>query len=49
MAGSAGLLAEAADAAARQSEPLDEVFESSAYRRQMVRVYVRRALERAWP
>ena len=49
MAGSAGLLAEAADAAARQSEPLDEVFESSAYRREMVRVYVRRALERAWP
>ncbi len=32
-----------------QSEPLDEVFESSAYRREMVRVYVRRALERAWP
>lgn len=50
--GSAGsgpgqLLAAAADAAADQSEPLDEVFESSAYRREMVRVYVRRALERA--
>jgi hypothetical protein len=28
-------------------EPLDEVFESSAYRREMVRVYVRRALARA--
>jgi len=40
-------LADAADAAAGQSEPLDEVFESSAYRREMVRVYVRRALERA--
>src|SRR6266581_2251823 len=49
MAGSAGLLAEAADAAARQSEPLDEVFESSAYRREMVRVYVRRVLYRTWP
>ena len=41
------LLTAAADAAAGQSEPLDEVFESSAYRREMVRVYVRRALERA--
>ncbi|MGE5291982.1 MAG: FAD binding domain-containing protein [Micromonosporaceae bacterium] len=40
-------LAAAARAAARQSEPLDEVFESSAYRREMVEVYVRRALERA--
>lgn len=40
-------LAAAADAAASQSEPLDEVFESSAYRREMVRVHVRRALERA--
>lgn len=40
-------LAAAADAAAGESEPLDEVFESSAYRREMVRVYVRRALERA--
>lgn len=40
-------LAAAADAATSQSEPLDEVFESSAYRREMVRVYVRRALERA--
>lgn len=40
-------LAAAADAAAAQSEPLGEVFESSAYRRQMVRVYVRRALESA--
>jgi carbon-monoxide dehydrogenase medium subunit len=40
-------LAAAADAAASQSDPLDEVFESSAYRREMVRVYVRRALERA--
>lgn len=40
-------LAAAADAAAGQSEPLGEVFESSAYRREMVRVYVRRALERA--
>ena len=39
-------LAAAADAAASQSDPLDEVFESSAYRREMVRVYVRRALER---
>ena len=45
-AGGAGLAA-AADAAAGESEPLDEVFESSAYRREMVRVYVRRALERA--
>ena len=48
-AGSAGMLAAAADSAARQSNPLDEVFESSAYRREMVRVYVRRALERVWP
>lgn len=40
-------LAAAADAAADQSDPLDEVFESSNYRREMVRVYVRRALERA--
>lgn len=40
-------VAAAADAAASESEPLDEVFESSAYRREMVRVYVRRALERA--
>jgi CO/xanthine dehydrogenase FAD-binding subunit len=40
-------LAAAADAAADQSDPLDEVFESSTYRREMVRVYVRRALERA--
>lgn len=40
-------LAAAADAAADQSDPLDEVFESSAYRREMVRVYVRRALQRA--
>jgi aerobic carbon-monoxide dehydrogenase medium subunit len=48
-AGSAGMLAVAADSAARQSDPLDEVFESSAYRREMVRVYVRRALERVWP
>ena len=39
-------LAAAAGAAADQSDPLDEVFESSAYRRDMVRVYVRRALER---
>jgi aerobic carbon-monoxide dehydrogenase medium subunit len=45
-AGRAQLVA-AADAAAGQSEPLGEVFESSAYRREMVRVYVRRALERA--
>jgi CO/xanthine dehydrogenase FAD-binding subunit len=45
----ARLFAAAADAAAGQSEPLDEVFESSAYRREMVRVYVRRALERALP
>ncbi|HUY47133.1 MAG TPA: xanthine dehydrogenase family protein subunit M [Streptosporangiaceae bacterium] len=45
--GLAQLLAAAADAAAGQSEPLGEVFESSAYRREMVRVYVRRALERA--
>jgi len=40
-------LAAAADAAAGQSDPLSEVFESSSYRREMVRVYVRRALERA--
>jgi carbon-monoxide dehydrogenase medium subunit len=46
-AGAAELLAAAAEAAAGQSEPLGEVFESSAYRRDMVRVYVRRALERA--
>jgi CO/xanthine dehydrogenase FAD-binding subunit len=46
-AGSAEMLAAAADAAAAQSEPLDEVFESSAYRREMVRVYVRRTLEKA--
>ena len=45
----ARLFAAAADAAAGQSEPLDEVFESSAYRREMVRVYVRRALERTLP
>jgi aerobic carbon-monoxide dehydrogenase medium subunit len=47
VAGAGQLLAAAAEAAAGQSEPLDEVFESSAYRREMVRVYVRRALERA--
>jgi carbon-monoxide dehydrogenase medium subunit len=46
-AGTAQLLAAAAEAAEGQSEPLGEVFESSAYRREMVRVYVRRALERA--
>jgi aerobic carbon-monoxide dehydrogenase medium subunit len=46
-AGHVPMLAAAADAAAGQSEPLGEVFESSAYRREMVRVYVRRALERA--
>ncbi len=46
-AGAAQLLAAVADAAAGQSEPLGEVFESSTYRREMVRVYVRRALERA--
>ena len=46
-AGAGARLAAAADAAAGQSEPLGEVFESSAYRREMVRVYVRRALERA--
>jgi carbon-monoxide dehydrogenase medium subunit len=46
-AGMAQLLAAAAEAAEGQSEPLGEVFESSAYRREMVRVYVRRALERA--
>jgi carbon-monoxide dehydrogenase medium subunit len=46
---SAGLLTAAADSAARQSDPPGEVFESSAYRREMVRVYVRRALERALP
>lgn len=46
---SAALLAAAADSAARQSDPPGEVFESSAYRREMVRVYVRRALERALP
>jgi aerobic carbon-monoxide dehydrogenase medium subunit len=45
--GTDDLLAAAADAAVSQSEPLGEVFESSAYRREMVRVYVRRALERA--
>lgn len=47
VAGTGALLAAAAEAAAGQSEPLDEVFESSAYRREMVQVYVRRALERA--
>lgn len=47
VAGAGQILAAAAEAAAGQSEPLDEVFESSAYRREMVRVYVRRALERA--
>lgn len=45
--GSAEAFAAAASAAAAQSEPLDEVFESSAYRRDMVGVYVRRALEAA--
>lgn len=45
--GAGQLLAAAAEAAAGQSEPLGEVFESSGYRREMVRVYVRRALERA--
>lgn len=44
---SAEVFAAAASAAAAQSEPLDEVFESSAYRREMVGVYVRRALEAA--
>lgn len=44
---SADVFAAAASAAAAQSEPLDEVFESSAYRRDMVGVYVRRALEAA--
>lgn len=48
-AGAAQLFEAAAEAAAGQSEPLGEVFESSAYRRDMVRVYVRRALERALP
>lgn len=34
----------AAQAAADEAEPLEEVFESAAYRRDMVRVFVRRAL-----
>jgi CO/xanthine dehydrogenase FAD-binding subunit len=34
----------AAQAAADEAEPLEEVFESAAYRRKMVRVFVRRAL-----
>jgi carbon-monoxide dehydrogenase medium subunit len=34
----------AAEAAADEAEPLEEVFESAAYRRKMVRVFVRRAL-----
>lgn len=46
-AGTTELAASAAEAAADQSDPLGEVFESSAYRRDMVRVYVRRALEKA--
>ena len=45
--GSGQLLAAAAGAAADGSEPPDEVFESGAYRKEMIRVYVRRALERA--
>lgn len=40
-------LGAAAEAAAAASDPLDEVFESGAYRKEMVRVYVRRALEEA--
>jgi carbon-monoxide dehydrogenase medium subunit len=40
------LLAEAAETAARHSDPLDEVDGSAAYRRRCVAVYTRRALER---
>ncbi len=41
------LLAEAAQTAARHSDPLDEVDGSAAYRRRCVAVHTRRALERA--
>jgi carbon-monoxide dehydrogenase medium subunit len=41
------LLVEAAETAARHSDPLDEVDASAAYRRRCVAVYTRRALERA--
>ena len=44
-AGAAHLLVAAVYAAAGQSEPLGEVFESSAHRQGMVQVYVRRPLE----
>lgn len=44
---SAELLAEAGELAARDSDPLDEVDASAAYRRRCVAVYVRRALETA--
>lgn len=37
----------AADAAAGESEPLEDVFESKEYKRKAIRVYVKRALEEA--
>jgi carbon-monoxide dehydrogenase medium subunit len=37
----------AADAAADEIEPLADIRGSAAYKREMVRVHVRRALERA--
>lgn len=39
----------AAEAAAEEAEPLDEVFESAGYRRRMVGVHVRRALTELLP
>ena len=44
---SAELFAEAGELAARDSDPLDEVDASAAYRRRCIAVYVRRALEAA--
>jgi CO/xanthine dehydrogenase FAD-binding subunit len=41
------LLRRAADAAAAQSQPIADVDGSVDYKRRMVGVYVRRALERA--
>lgn len=40
--------ARAADAAAQQVETFADIRGSASYKREMVRVYVRRALERAW-